>query len=319
MAERREAEAPRARGRRSRPATWLMHHRLALQGTLRQLARDAFGTGLLALTLGVALALPLLLYLAIANLQTLGERWDGAPRLNVFLEAVPAEPERVLERLGADPAVAEIDYISPEAALEEFGASMGLRDAAALLERNPLPPVALVTPRAEDLVPARLEALVRRLETAAGVASVQVDLGWVRRLRAALDVVEMLVLGLAILLALAVVLVIGSQTRTAVEQGLEEIRVMKLVGGTDGFVQRPFLYRGALYGLAGGVMACLVVGLVALGLSGPLQDLARSYGSSFAPAALSPGLVVATVLGAALLGWLGALLATRRRLQEIEP
>ncbi|MEE4380562.1 MAG: permease-like cell division protein FtsX [Pseudomonadales bacterium] len=314
-------------GARARPlarpsaaSVWLLHHRLALRGTLARLRRDPLGGGLVALTLGIALALPGLLWLAVTGLAAVAEGWDGTPRINVFLAADARERAEAWTTLDE---VAAVTWQTPEESLAEFVRAAGFDDAVPetldALGGNPLPAVAVVTPAAEALAPGRVRALAARLGREPGVEGVQIDLDWVQRLRAALGLLERLTWGLGVLLAGGVLLVTGSLTRMAIEQRREEIVVLRLVGGTDRFVLRPFVYEGTVHGILGGLAAWLLIAAALAVVAGPVDALAASYGSAFRLG--GPPLALGAVLlgGGAALGWLGARLAAGRRLRRIEP
>jgi cell division transport system permease protein len=309
--------------RLSGPAAWSLHHRVALAATLERLRADRLGSALVALTLGVALALPGLLGLTVSQLGGLAADWTRAPRVNVFVEAPEAETRVLLARLRDNPGIAAVDWQPPADSLDEFASAAGFGEALAdgidALGGNPLPGVALVTPAESARAPARLRALASRLEGEPGVVGVQVDLDWVLRLAATLDLLTRLTWGLAALLAGGVLLVVGSLTRSALEQRRDEIVVLRLVGGTDPFVRRPFLYQGALQGAAGGLAAWLILALVFASIASPVEQLARSYGSGFRLEGPGAGLGLALVAGAAGLGWLGARIAAGRTLRRIEP
>ncbi len=320
MARKSDAAAD-ARLRLSRPAAWMLHHRLALRDTCVRLIAERFNTLLVVLTIGVALALPGLLYVGVERLASLTDRWDGTPRINVFLLGADAEAD--VREWEALPDVASVVYQSPEASLEELLAATGLGtamgDVIAGFDGNPLPAVAIVTPQPEAASPARVRALAADLEQRPGVDGVQVDMEWLQRLQATLALLERLTWGLGSLLALAVVLVVGSLTRMAVAQRHDEIRVLKLVGGSDAFVLRPFLYLGLLLGLAGGVASLLLLVLALSFFGVPVAELARSYGSDFRLDGLPPAVGVFLVASGALFGWAGALFTARRQLRRIEP
>jgi cell division transport system permease protein len=301
---------------------WWLHHRLALATTLERLAADRAGTALVALTLGITLALPTLLWASVSQLAELADDWHRAPRINVFVDPA-ADAERVLEALRDNIEIAGVAWQSPAESLDEFARASGHDDALAAgmdaLGGNPLPGVALVTPASAVQAPARMRALADRLEQLEGVDGVQLDLDWVLRLQATLVAAGRLVWGLAALLALGALLVVGSLVRMALEQRREEILVLRLVGGTDAFVRRPFLYTGALQGALGGLAAWLLVLVCLSMLAGPVGELARSYGSGFRLRIpwLETWLVL--VLGGGLLGWAGARFAAGRSLRAMEP
>lgn len=320
MTRRSEASVD-ARVRLSGPATWLLHHKLALAATLARLRSERISTLLVVLTIGIALALPGLLYVAVERLADVTERWDGTPRINVFLSGEDAAERTARWRSMAD--VAEVAFQSPEASLEELLAATGFGEAMdgilAGFEGNPLPAVAIVTPSPAASAPARVRALATELQAEPGVEGVQVDLEWLQRLQAGLALMQRLTFGLGGLLAAAVVLVVGSLTRMAVAQREDEIRVLKLVGGSDGFVLRPFLYLGLIFGLAGGLAAVLLLALALAFIGVPVAELARSYGSDFRLGGMPSGVAAALLGGGGVLGWLAAMLTARRQLAAIEP
>ncbi|MCC5885740.1 MAG: cell division protein [Gammaproteobacteria bacterium] len=315
-----------ARVRLSGPATWLLHHKLACSATLARLGSERISTLLVMLTIGIALVLPGLLYVAVERLAEVTERWDGTPRINVFLTG-EGGAERALS-WGAMADVADVVYQSPEASLEELLAATGFGGAGfgaamegvlAGFEGNPLPAVAIVTPTPAAAAPARIRALAAQLQAEPGVEGVQVDLEWLQRLKAGLALMERLTWGLGMLLAAAVVLVVGSLTRMAVTQREDEIRVLKLVGGSDGFVLRPFLYLGLIFGFAGGLAAVLLLALALAFIGVPVAELARSYGSDFRLGGMPWAVALVLLGGGGLLGWLAAMLTARRQLAAIEP
>ncbi len=310
-----------ARVRLSAAATWLLHHKLAFRATVARLRSEGLSTLLVVLTIGIALALPGLLFVAVERLADVSERWDGTPRINVFLAGDGSAEQAAGWESMAD--VAEVVYQSPQASLDElltatgFGAAMD--GVLAGFEGNPLPAVAIVTPTPAAASPARVRALAAQLQGEPGVEGVQVDLEWLQRLQAALTLMQRLTWGLGILLGAAVVLVVGSLTRMAVAQREDEIRVLKLVGGSDGFVLRPFLYLGLFFGLTGGLAAVLLLVLALTFVGAPVADLARSYGSDFRLGGMPWAVALVLLGGGAVLGWLAAMLTARRQLAAIEP
>lgn len=300
---------------------WLLHHRMAARDVALQLRRERLSTLLVAVTLAVALALPGLLHVASERLADLAARWETTPRLNVFLLGDDAEA-----RAQALTDWAEIESVAFQSARESLGelAEMGgqaelLTELEGAFEGNPLPAVAVVTPVPDSAVPARLHALAERLRASEAVDGVQVELEWLQRLQAALALIDRLVWVVGLLLALAVLLVVGSLTRMTVAQREDEIRVQKLVGGSSAFVLRPFLYQGATLGLMAGVLACLLVVITLMMLDNAVAELARRYGSDYRLGGVPPTAALGLVVAGTGLGWLGAWLAGWRQLQRIEP
>jgi cell division transport system permease protein len=271
--------------------------------------------------MGVALALPVALMLLLTSLQGVSAGWESSARVTAYLsEEVTLEEAQALKQTVADDSrVAEVELIDRDTALEEFRASSGLEDALDYLDGNPLPHTILVTPSDSSRTADGVQTLVTVVEGLDGVAQVQVDLGWLQRLNAMTELLGRAVWALALLLAAAVVLVIGNTVRLSIENRRDEILVAKLVGGTDAFVRRPFLYTGAWFGLGGGVVAWLLLQMSLWWLSGPVERLAGLYRSDFSLSGLTFDGVLALIIVAMLLGWLGAWLAVKRHLDDIEP
>jgi cell division transport system permease protein len=271
--------------------------------------------------MGVALALPVALMLLLTSLQGVSAGWESSARVTAYMKlgASLEQTRELASEIGADGRVAELELIDRDRALAEFRASSGLDDALDYLEENPLPHTLLVTPEESARSADGVAGLVTFIEGMDGVEQVQVDLGWLQRLNAMTDLLARAVWALAILLAAAVVLVIGNTVRLSIESRRDEILVAKLVGGTDGFVRRPFLYTGAWFGLGGGVVAWILLQLSLWWLSGPVERLAGLYRSDFSLNGLSIDGALALIIAAMLLGWLGAWVAVKRHLDDIEP
>ncbi|MCM0613628.1 permease-like cell division protein FtsX [Marinobacter sediminum] len=317
-----------ARGAKTSRAPWrqqvesyLNHHRKVARDSADRLWRTPVASLMTWTVMGVALALPVALLLLLTSLEGVSSGWENSARLTAYLQMdVPLENAKALaEEVDADGRVAEIELVERDDALAEFRASSGLEDALDYLEENPLPHTLLITPEESARSEAGVEGLVSFIQAMDGVERVQVDLGWLKRLNTMTDLLARAVWALSVLLAAAVVLVIGNTVRLAIENRRDEILVAKLVGGTDAFVRRPFLYTGAWFGLGGGVVAWLLLQLSLWWLSGPIERLAGLYRSDFSLSGLSIDGAFALIIVAMLLGWLGAWVAVKRHLDDIEP
>lgn len=304
-----------------RLGAWWMHHKASASGSAQRLWAVPWQTMMTALVVAIALALPATLLVALNNLQNLGERWDTNPKLLVYLDqrAQSQALNALQDRLRAWETVAQVDYISPDRALRDFQAQSGFGDVFSGLEENPLPPTLIITPTAEAISPEALQTLAERLEGEALVDEVSADIEWVRRMQQFMELGRQIVLALASLLSLGVLLVIGNTIRLAIENRREEIVVTKLVGGTDGFVRRPFLYTGLWYGFLGGVLSCILVSAGLLSISAPVSNLAAAYQSDYRLAGLGLNGALSLLLISCVLGLLGAWLAVSRHLQDVQP
>lgn len=302
-------------------AGYAAHHLQALLGSAGRLLRAPFATLMTALVIALALATPLGLSVLVRNALAATGGFAAAVDLSVYLHTgVPLARAQALARTArAHAGIAAVDVISADDALQEFRRYSGFGAALAALPGNPLPNILHVHPAADAASAPALEGLRSWFASWPEVEVVQMDAGWVRRFNALLEVMRRVLWVAGAVLSVAVLVVVGNTIRLEIGARRAEIEVVKLVGGSDGFVRRPFLYTGALYGAAGALLAWAVVTGALLALQGPVSELAQAYGSRFAIA--GPTLQEAGItLGAGtVLGWLGAWVATARHLHSIQP
>jgi cell division transport system permease protein len=296
---------------------WLTQHAAALRDSLRRLTASPLATLLNVLVIGVALSLPLGLYLALSQLQGLSRQLSGDPQVSIFLalDASSAEVAEVQRRLRAHPRVAQVRFIPRAEALDDLKRNAGLSDILDNLQRNPLPDAFVAT--VADNRPEWLESLREEAAGWAKVAHVQLDSEWARRLHAALRVGRTLTFLLGALLACALVAVTFNTIRLQILTRREEIEVSRLIGATNPFIRRPFLYFGAIQGVAGGVTAWLVVAVAVWILNRDLAGLAALYASTWRLGPLPPADAAALLAFSAGLGWLGAWLSVSRHLRTL--
>lgn len=296
-------------------------HLHALLGSLGRLLRSPVSSFLTLLVIALALALPASLRLFVTNAQAATGNFGDAIDLSVYFHTdVPlAKAQQLAAAARSRADVAEVRLIPADKGLEDFRNYSGFGDALAALKENPLPHVLHVRPRAEASSAAALDRLRGYFSAWPEVELVQVDAQWVQRFNAILEVLRELLLIAAALLGVGVLAVIGNTIRLEIAGRRGEIEVIKLVGGSNSFVRRPFLYTGLLYGLGGALLAWGIIAL-AVGLLGESVDkLARLYGSHFQLRGPSPA-EIGVLLGAgAVLGWVGAWISAARHLSSIEP
>ncbi len=312
---------PAASGPRRDPRVYLLRHAEVLLSSLGRMWRNPVASLMTVAVIGIALALPAGLHLLLENARLLSGGWDGSTQVSLFLrrELPPAESRRLTAVLGERPEVAEATLIPREAALEEFRTLSGFGGALDALDENPLPDVIVVRPAPSHAAPRAVEALVAELGVTPGVEHARLDMQWVKRLYALMEIVRRGVEVVAVLLGLAVLLVVGNTIRLDIQNRRREIEVAKLIGATDAFIRRPFLYSGAWYGLFGGAAAWLLVSAALWATGGPVQQLALLYQSPFRLVAADAMTVLMLLVGGALLGLLGSWLAVGRHLRAIEP
>ena len=302
-------------------SAWFIRHLQTLIGSLGRLSNHWLGTLFTMLVIGIALALPACLHLVVTNLQSASSNWDNAVTISVYLkqDTSPDDARRISERVRQRRDVAQVTLITAEEGLKEFRHQSGFGEAIDALTTNPLPHALTIKPAGEYLNAAHLEALAADLKQLAGVDVVQLDTAWVNRLNAILEAIQRSVLVTAGLLALGVMAIVGNTIRLDIQNRRQEIEVTKLVGGSNAFVRRPFLYSGVWYGIGGGIIAWIITQLIVAALTGPVVRLAGYYDSGFRLAGL--GWAPSGILLAAgvVLGWLGSFIAAGRHLRAIEP
>ncbi|MFL0811093.1 MAG: permease-like cell division protein FtsX [Agarilytica sp.] len=301
--------------------SYRLHHQTSFVESFRRLVGTPVQTLMTALVVAIALALPVTLLLALDNINALGSSWDSNPKISVFLNVrvKQAAIDQLLEELNTYPEVSEVSYLSPGDALDDFQRFSGFGKALEALEQNPLPPTVIISPNMGQLQAVDLERLAARIEEQAVVDDVSLDMDWVRRLQEIMVLGRKVVLALASLLSVGVLLAIGNTIRLAIENRRDEILVAKLVGGTDAFVRRPFLYSGGWYGLFGGVLACVIVAIGYAVIEPSVARLASLYQSEFDLKGLELVSGAQLILLSTLLGWLGAWISVGRHIAQIEP
>ena len=299
--------------------TWFAAHRRACAITLSRLAGTPLASLFNILVIGTALALPLGLYIVLANLQGLARDYSPQPQLSLFLaqDAAAGDARAIEQRLKARPDIADFRFVPRAQALETLKSRAGLGDVMAGLTGNPLPDAFVVTARAHDAT--ALETMRGDFARWPKVAEVHVDSDWARRLDSLLALGRYAVLMLAAALALALVAITFNTIRLQILTQREEIEVAKLIGATDGWIRRPFLYFGGILGALGGVAAWLMIWIALLVFNQQLQPLSALYGIPLQLAHLAGGDSLAALLFAAVLGWFGAWLSVRRHLHAYNP
>ncbi len=301
--------------------SYMAHHQLVAADSLMRLLKSLVPSLMTWLVIGIALALPTGLFVALGNMESVSRGWDGAAQISLFVNKVISEQDsrQLAKKLRLRDDIAEVEYISRSQALEEFQSLSGYGDVLDHLDQNPLPAVIVVRPVEQQTAAAATEQLYQELKALPQIEQAIIDLEWVQRLYSMMELGRRMTLALATLLALGVLLIIGNTIRLSIESRRDEIVIVKLVGATNAFVRRPFLYTGLWYGLGGGIVSWLIISLSLQWLSGPVAELAGLYQSQFVLQGLGVGQTLLLWLSSGLLGLGGAWLAVSRHLGAIEP
>jgi cell division transport system permease protein len=301
----------------------MMHSLIQNLGVMRTALHRLFASPISGclniLVIGIALSLPAGMYVLLQNAQSLVAQFSGSPQISLFLtmDATADDALQLRKSLEKNTSITHIEFISRADALETLKTGSGLNDVIAGLQSNPLPDAYVVTPGFSDAK--SLDKLRNELQTIPMVQLAQLDSAWAYKLEAILEFARTAVVILASLLSLALIAITFNTIRLQILTQRDEILVAKLIGATDAFIRRPFLYFGALQGLLGGITAWLIIAISLLLLQPPLATLSQLYASHFALQPLTPGDSLSLLLFSVYLGWLGAWLSVARHLSQIEP
>ena len=307
--------------RRPRPlSSWAIRHVSTAIAALGRLSRQPFASLMTVLVIGVTLALPAAMHVVIKNAQGISSSWNNALDFSVYLRTdVSLEDARKLVNIVSQRAdVESVTLIAADDALREFREQSGFGDALDHLSRNPLPHTLVVRPGAAN-TEVSMGLLNEELGNLPEADFVQVDTEWVQRFHAILDILERASAMGAVLLAAAIIVIIGNTIRLDIQNRREEIEVTKLIGASNAFVRRPFLYIGVWYGLGGGLLALALVRYGLYALEEPVNRLSGLYSSAFSLLALDLGESVVIAASGVFLGLLGSWLAAARHMRRIEP
>ncbi len=301
------------------PLFFIAHLR-AFIFSLGELIRAPLATLITLLVIGVAMALPTALYLLLHNFQTLGSHWSGSPTISLYLEKNinKTAVNSLIQQIQKTPEVSKVSYISPQQGLAEFERLSQFNHMLQTLQSNPLPGVLVITPHEAKHSPVALEKLFQSVKTLPHVALAQLDQRWVKRLYYLVQLGNRILYTLVFLFGVGVILITSNTIRLTTQSHRHEITLLKLLGATHAFIRRPLLYRGTLYGLLGGGIACILVSLMLKWLENPAQQLAASYGNLTQLKGLNLPTASIILLSCAALGLIGAWLALAKYLRAPE-
>ncbi len=295
---------------------WLSQHQQPLKLVIGRMRNNLMATLLMFCVIGVTLCLPAILYTVVDNLSRLTGDVESKPQINLFLKLDGSNKAEIEAQLKKHADVASFEFVSKDDAWSKMQQDKNTADAAASLEKNPLPDAFYITPK--NISPDNIGHLQEEMQKWNGVELAQVDANWVKRLDTILKLGKKAVFVLVVLLGFALITVIGNTIRLQIMTQREEIEVSKLIGATNPFIRRPFLYAGVLYGFGGGLAALIILTLVTMLFNFSVTEIADLYASNFRlhlPSGLS---ILVLLVSATGLGWLGSYFAVNRTLAQFE-
>lgn len=309
-------------------STYLLRHLQVLIATLGDIRRTPMSSFNTLMIVAITLLLPCLLYVGVMSAQQLSGTWQGRPQASIFLsENLSTQgAQLIFDEIRLHPAVELAEFVSPDQALAEFrvlsaagGENVSLDAELEFLGGNPLPPSIVIMPDQRSANSASLLELKDQLASIDGIESIRLDLDWTDRFNAMLSVVTRLAILLSTLLAIALILIVGNTIKLLIVNRSQEIEIAKLVGASDAFVRRPFLYFGGLYGLLGALICLGLLVLASSLMNDPLAHLGSVYQNQSLLYRLSWPEIGSLLLVGTALGWLAARWSVAQNLRQIQP
>lgn len=300
---------------------WHQQWRYAWVNALADMLRQPLATLLTVMVIAISLTLPSVCYIIWKNVSTASAQWYPTPQLTVYLDKSLDDDAavKVVDAIKAQAGVDKVNYLSREEARGEFRNWSGFGGALDMLEENPLPAVAIITPQMSFQSSETLNTLRDRVAAVPGVEEVRMDDSWFARLAALTGLVGQVAAMIGILMIVAVFLVIGNSVRLNIFSRRDTINVMKLIGATDGFILRPFLNGGAMLGLFGALLSLALSGVLVWKLETVVSHVASVFGTTFTLHGLGWDEALLLLLVSAMIGWVAAWLATVQHLRRFTP
>lgn len=304
----------------SRPKFFLLQHAQAFVQGIGQLIRSPATTSMTLIITSIAISLPLILWLTLANFTQLNKSWGEGTQITLYLKnnLSQTQIQDVTNQIKSQPNVSDVTYISAKQGLKQFASAMDLSAELTGLSKNPIPPALIVTPTLGNLSSAQLEGLKQQLSQYNEVDVAQLDMDWVNKMFTILNLGDKIIITLAVIFSVGVIFTIGNTINTLAKNSYKQMEVYKLIGATNRYIRRPFLYMGLCYGILGGFLSWLIVFSVFSYLMPNIQHLISEYQSQFTPIYPNMSIAINIALIGGLLGIIGASINCRQQLKTIK-
>lgn len=300
---------------------WKQQHVEQFFNSFNELWKTPIGSLMTIFVLGIALSFPCVFHVFYKNIERVTAQWDRASEISLFLEKDLSEQriQVLINKLSLYNEIGSITYISSHQALEEFKKMSGFSKALSYLDENPLPAVLLVIPKNESMDIANSKLLVAKLKSEQEIDLVRLDIDWIEKVQAIVSLLVDIVMAIALLLLTSILLIMSNTIRLNILNQRTEIEVLQLVGATNDFIRRPFLYVGAWYGFFGGIIAWLLTSVLVFWLEGGVLNLMRLYQVQFDIAFLNFNEILFLLGGSTLLGVVTSYVSVKQYLFRISP
>jgi len=314
MSERKSLYAPKL-------FVYISRHIQAFRISLSHLSVSMLASIMTFLVLGIALALPMGLKVMLQNMSVVTSNLNASAQISIYLKRNISSRtlNSLRQKLSSDTSIAHFYYVSPKKGLKEFQQNMGENQLLSQFKENPLPGLFVITPKTQVKDSFQLAKLMDRFNRLSGVDKAQLDMIWLQRLNAMLSLAHQFLFAIMLIFAIGVILVIGNTIRLTTQNHKEEILVIKLIGGSNSFIRRPFLYDGIIFGFVGAIMAWLMIDFTLWWLQGPVSKLATLYHSHFELSGMGLKTTFYLIIAGILLGYVGSWSAVSKHINEIEP
>lgn len=295
---------------------WKRQIHYAWQNVFNDFRQHAIASLLTIIVIAISITLPTIGYLLWKNANQAAHQWYPTPNLTVYINKTlnQKDTDNLIKQITQFPEVERVNYLSRDETLQEFKLWSGFSEALELLDENPLPAVAIIMPKDEAKQTAILHAIQTEIVKLKGVDDVRLDDSWFTRLTTFTDMVKTIVWTISIFMMIAVALVIGNSIRLAIFSRRQTIIVMQLIGATDGFILRPFLYSGMFNGFISAILALILSEIFIFRIDAIILNVSSVFGTIFNLEGLNWDESLFIILIATMIGWLSALLATKKYL-----
>ncbi|WP_367606339.1 permease-like cell division protein FtsX [Legionella sp. W05-934-2] len=300
---------------------WVASQRQACQASAYHLSRHPMASILTIIALAITLSLPTLFYVIADNLQSVSHRWQSNGHLMAYLKPGLSEPEAnsAIEAIRSLDNIGESEVIPADQGMALLQKQPGMTNLMDYLPKNPLPTAIRIIPNKQLGNPLAIKQLKSQIIAIKQVDLVKMDQGWINQLHHLSQLMTGCTELIFILLALAVILIVVNTLRLDIQNRFEEIQVLKLIGATDAYIQRPFLYMGFYYGFIAGVLAMITINICLSFIATLVSQLAASYQIQYSLYSLTTTESLILLALSSSLGWFGAKIAVRSQLKDIEP
>lgn len=290
---------------------YCVRHVQAALSSIGQISRAPVAALITCAVIGIALALPMALFILLKNIEVVSQNFQQPTEMSVYLkqDVTTSQVAALVASLKKNPEITRVTTISPAQGLSELQHQAGIENVLADLQNNPIPWAIVIVPAKAFASPAALTELSHTIKQNPEVDTIQLDMLWVERLFTLVNLAKRAAYAMAVFLGIGVLLIVNNCIRSATQTNKKEIAVIKLIGGTNAFIRRPFLYAGTVYGLLGGIIAWQLVDLLLLWLNGPISHLAALYHSSFQLLRIGVNDTLLLLISSISLGLIGSWLA----------